>query len=298
MVLLIDVLVKLARFQQRLQSDDTLILDVRSRGLNFVKQLKEMQGTPIPGGEVENFHKSVTFVPNKPQEETSGSSDTSESNGTYFYEDIDLLDKHRRSLKHNTNVSEVRSFGAVKIEVIASLGEFFTQRIPEEEFKELEALRHILPTTTNDKLRACHGLIVPDLPLCDFVASYREVSDSFSLKELTEMNPRDMFNLIRARKVECWQSLATALARLLAAKPHSADVERLISSYNQLKTPDRSSLTPPALSAMLFVRHNMPPVAMWDPRPATFEWMTSKDRRPNQNPIKATQQDYFKGIFF
>lgn len=30
---------------------------------------------------------------------------------------------------------------------------------------------------------------------------------------------------------------------------------------------------------MLFIRHNLPPVAHWDPRPATYQWMTAKDRR-------------------
>lgn len=49
LVLLIDVLMKLARFQQRLQSDDTLILDVRKRGHEFVKQLRKMGDNPIPG---------------------------------------------------------------------------------------------------------------------------------------------------------------------------------------------------------------------------------------------------------
>jgi hypothetical protein len=49
---------------------------------------------------------------------------------------------------------------------------------------------------------------------------------------------------------------------------------------------------------MLFIRHNLPPVAHWDPRPAAYQWMTAKDRRPSQNPVKAKQQDYFKGVLF
>jgi hypothetical protein len=31
---------------------------------------------------------------------------------------------------------------------------------------------------------------------------------------------------------------------------------------------------------------------------ATYQWMTAKDRRPSQNPVKAKQQDYFKGVLF
>jgi len=48
----------------------------------------------------------------------------------------------------------------------------------------------------------------------------------------------------------------------------------------------------------LFIRHNMPPIAQWDQRPATYYWMTSKERRPEQNPCKAKEQKYFKGVFF
>ena len=110
------------------------------------------------------------------------------------------------------------------------------------------------------------------------------------------MSPRDVFKF--TCKTDCWQTLTVAVARMLAAEPHSADVERLISSYNNLKTTERSSLPANALLAMLFVRQNMPPVALWDPRPVTYHWMTTKERRPEQNPCKAKKQEYFKGIFF
>jgi hypothetical protein len=217
-------------------------------------------------------------------------------NCTYFYKDIKLWQKHRRSAEHNKNVSESRCFEAVRFEVVASLAEYFTRRIPDSEFKELEPLRHILPTTTDNQLRECHKTIIPDMPLGDFVSSYREVCDQFSVKTLNALNPRDVITLIC--KTECWQTMTVALARLLAAKPHSADVERLISSYNQLKTYQRSALSASSLSANLFIRHNMPPVAQWDPRPAIYHWMTKKDRRPDQNPSEAKKQDYFKGVFF
>lgn len=250
------------------------------------------------GGEADTLNQSVKFVRDESVEEDSDSSDSDErqEKGIYFYKDIALWEKHRRGSTHNKNVSEVRCFDAVQNEVVKSLSEFFTLRIPENEFRELEPLRYILPTVTDDELRACHRTIVPDLPLVDFVLSYREVADDLLHKKSTTMNPRQVFSAIC--NVEYWHTLTVALARLLAAKPHSADVERLISSYNQLKTPDRSSLTAPSLSAMLFVRHNMPPLANWDPRPATYHWMTSTDRRPDQTPTKAKDQDYFKNIFF
>lgn len=56
LALLLDVLAKLARFQQRLQADDTLILDVRKHSQDFVKQLEEMQNKPIPGRRIPTLH--------------------------------------------------------------------------------------------------------------------------------------------------------------------------------------------------------------------------------------------------
>jgi len=57
----------------------------------------------------------------------------------------------------------------------SSLAEFFTQRIPVSEFKELEPLRHILPSTTGDELRGCHKALILDMSLSEFASSYREV---------------------------------------------------------------------------------------------------------------------------
>ena len=48
---------------------------------------------------------------------------------------------------------------------------------------------------------------------------------------------------------EQWKALSVALARVMASKPHSADVERLISSYNGLKTNIRSSARAPIHSS-------------------------------------------------
>jgi len=154
-----------------------------------------------------------------------------------------------------------------------------------------------LASTTDSQLRECHKALISDMSLSEFASSYREVCGHFPGKASSETSPRDVIRWSTC-KTDCSHTLTVALARLLAAKPHSADVERLISSYNQLKTSDRSALSANTLSATLFIRHNMPPVAQWDPRPATCCWMTVKSRRPDQNPAKAKKQDYFKGVFF
>lgn len=90
--------------------------------------------------------------------------------------------------------------------------------------------------------------------------------------------------------------LVAALARLIAAKPHSADVERLIKSYNLIKTIDRSSLSPETVRCSLYIRHNMPVVAQYDARPAVSLWLGDRNRR-EVTSHKAISQPWFSTMF-
>jgi len=72
-------------------------------------------------------------------------------------------------------------------------------------------------------------------------------------------------------------------------KPHSADVERLISTSNILKSSDRQSLIVETENEYLFVHFNMPPLTLWDLRPATFLWINSSNRRLKETS-KAREQ--------
>ena len=131
------------------------------------------------------------------------------------------------------------------------------------------------------------------MPLQDFACTNRETAHSASLRN---MNARQLLH--ETLQHEQWKALSVALARVIASKPRSADVERLISSYNGLKTNIRSSFKSPALHAHLFIRQNMPPLSMWDPRPAVHACMHDRSsRRPYQTHLSAVEQDYFKGVF-
>ena len=87
-----------------------------------------------------------------------------------------------------------------------------------------------------------------------------------------------------------------AIARIIAAKQHSCDVERLVSAYNQLKVTNRCKMFAETIDAYLNIRINMPPLAEFDVRPAVRRWMADKERR-ERIPIKATKQAWFKGTF-
>lgn len=95
---------------------------------------------------------------------------------------------------------------------------------------------------------------------------------------------------------EDYTTLAIAFARILAAKPHSADVERLISASNSLKSYGRSRMSVDTENMYLFIHYNLPPLASWDPTPSVVHWLNRRDRRLRQRP-KGKQQQYFHGVF-
>lgn len=96
---------------------------------------------------------------------------------------------------------------------------------------------------------------------------------------------------------EAWLPISLALARVLAAKPHSCDVERLVSAYNILKDDDRCSLNARTIDAHLHIRVNMPVLSKFDVRPAVRAWFANADRRSRQSVAKATMQPWFTDVF-
>jgi len=174
--------------------------------------------------------------------------------------------------------SEHRECAAVRIELIEAVVTFLTDRLPDSEFSSLIPLRKLDPEADDTALRNCHLAVISDMPLKDFACVYREAAQSASLRN---RNARQLLH--ETLQHEQWKALSVALARVIASKQHSVDVERLISSYNGLKTNIRSLFKSPALHAHLFIRQNMPPLSMWDRRPAVHAWMHDRSsRRPYQ----------------
>ena len=282
LVVTIDVLYLLSRLQITLQSDSCLIFDVAEETNALISQLRPMKSRPLLGGEEEKFTHMLHKQANTANGETS-----------FEIERHALWEQARRNNRHNEYVTEHRECAAVRIELIEAVVNFLTERLPDSEFSSLIPLRKLDPEADDTALRNCHLAVISDMPLKDFACAYREAAQSASLRN---MNARQLLH--ETVRHEQWKVLSVALARVIASKPHSADVERLISSYNGLKTNIRSSFKSPALHAYLFIRQNMPPLSMWDPRPAVHAWMHDKSsRRPYQTHPSAVEQDYFKGVF-
>ncbi len=72
--------------------------------------------------------------------------------------------------------------------------------------------------------------------------------------------------------------LTAAIVRVVAAKPHSTDVECLISTYNKLKTSDRASLSSETLRNYMHVFQNMGDLESFDPPQTALDWLTNKEK--------------------
>ena len=94
---------------------------------------------------------------------------------------------------------------------------------------------------------------------------------------IQDEDPRSVLKQIVG--MEEMKTLAIALARVIAGKPHSADVERLISRYNVLKSQARIRLNTDTLHHYIFIGFNLPPLASYDARPAVRYWLADKKRR-------------------
>ena len=117
------------------------------------------------------------------------------------------------------------------------------------------------------------------------VESSRKLSTRQLLKELA----------LKDKDSGHFHCLITSLARIVAAKPHSADDERLISVYNKAKSNDRASLSPGTIKNYLHVSQNMGDLETFDPSQAALDWLETKAEE--RLPEKAEQQEWFLGVY-
>ena len=259
---LADVTYILKRLQKNLQKDTCVLSDLPKLKERTIRELESLQTEPLTGGWEETFVGKV------------------DSENRFF--DIDLQESRRRTNSHNLYVPDTRSFAAVRTEIIQSLRNFLEERLSMEDELGcvLETLRpENLSNLSKEKVKAIHQRILPDVELREVSQSLKNVADVIKGKE-ADCNQFQLMKQLILMNEEDYKATITALARIVAAKPHSMDVERIVSSYNLVKSSDRSSLCGETIRDYLVVRHNMPCVANFDVRPAVQEWMTRTQRKP------------------
>jgi hypothetical protein len=287
--ILADALYVYKRFQKSIQSDQLNVFDLENARDYCTSQIRKLLTRPLPGGfeeqvipDGEEGHKSFLGVALR--DRTSS--------------------KKRSGIRHLYVTTRGRDVQAVKTEMLNSLINFLNRRLDIEMSSSSDAsysvqFRALSPecmkseAASDDDVRRVYDVIVPDTNWQTFYASYGEVISALRTSGASTL--QEILNFSLANKH--WSTVSLALARLLVAKPHSTDVERLISAYNLLKDDDRSSLSATTIDAYLHVHINAPPLVNYDCRPAVNAWMNQASRRPH--PVeKATQQDWFAGVFF
>lgn len=273
-----------------IQSDDVHIFDIQDQVSILKTRLESLNNIALIGGWEENFLKSCVL-------DTKKILDITKDDGIYFLlNGISLYkvvpEKIRRRRIHNLFVSDHRIFEAIRRELTESLLTYFNERFDVAEWIDLKPLRSFSNHYTDRELKKCQEKICSNFPLIDFISSYREVSlcKEFSNKNLFI----DLFK--KLLKCDQWKSLAISCARILAAKPHSADVERLISYYNIIKTPMRSQISPETIKDCLYIKINMTTVVEFNPLPSVLYWLAEKDRHGKIHPLAKTQE-WYQGVF-
>lgn len=292
---LADVLEIFSRFQKNLQRDTITLIDMIKYVKSTTQQLQALLQKPLIGGWVEALDGEMKISPknNNCNSNCQDNADDSDNN-IYELKGVILNVGNRRLKTHNKYVSVQRDTNAVQNEIIQSLDNFLKIRFDQDEENMIESFEKFSKFQATADLKTIHKFVASDLDLSTLNIEFEEIiniglaekMENFSIVEKIK-------NLI---KLDNYQHVTKTLARIAAAKPHSADVERLISCNNILKDSHRCSLDVETENLYLYVYFNMPDLESWDPRPAVVKWIETKERR-NKKTEKAQEQRWFKGIF-
>ncbi|XP_025204369.1 E3 SUMO-protein ligase KIAA1586-like isoform X1 [Melanaphis sacchari] len=279
MAVLADVLYIFSRYQQQLQSDDLNVISMDEKTMYIINKIEMLKSTPLIGGWVEALDKQVVI--NK---------DGSLTLNSITIKSIEIP----RHKSHHKFVTQNRCLAAVKQEIVCSLQEFLKQRFSIDK-NLLSIIKPFVVLSSVACIKDIHNLIGADIDLKEFSLEYDELISMENISELRKIN------LIKLVKTLCgskyFPNVCTMLARVAAAKPHSADVERLISASNLLKSPLRSTMNIETENLSLYINYNMPPLYGWDPRDTVYHWMSKKKHRVLKRR-KGKEQSYFSGVFF
>ena len=285
---LCDVLSEYKSFQKSIQSDLLTVFQLESLRDSYVKRIHGLLESPKIGGmeeKIEKCDEDITFK------------------GVTLKKRFCRESKKRHLYVTSTN----RSVDAVKVEIVMSLINFLNQRLNVEKGIGDQPLGKLLyalspeafknEDATDVQIGQAHATVVPDFDKAHFFSAYRDALVFLGFGPTSDRLLRTLPEVLKLTLANnAWRPVSVAIARVLAAKPHSCDVERLVSAYNSYKDAERSSMSPDTLDAYLNIRLNMPPLADFDVRPAVLEWLQTKSRR-ERVPQKALSQPWYKGVF-
>lgn len=207
MCILCDILMTMKCFQQSFESDCASMFDIAPKKNDFFQRMEHIKNASVEKGWEEMFLENI---------------DDSD----------DVISFFGNNLRYTNSTF---TYGSPRRQtIISSLMELIRERLAADVILDeiLQPLNEIKSTATSESLMRCHSFIAIDLDPQDFRVQYYESA------ELLKHFPRKNVHESLQKLVEVSNELnvfKTALARAVVAKPHSADVERLISIHFRCK---------------------------------------------------------------
>ena len=264
--------------QKLFQKSNLILPDVVTAKDSAIENLKVMKDIPVPGGKEEQYLEE---------------------------EDDDQGRAVRRTkTAHQFVTSRNRDSSAIRNEILQSAINFLGQRMNTENDGTIKSLMSILDATSSKDLIVASRDLVSKIfgPSCltDFVTDVCKSWSNLSKIEYVEVEDTGIAYALHLRKMtqaSCGL-LKKFLASFLTLVPHSMATERAVSHYNNVKTSGRSSLLPETINTIMHISLNGKGASFFDPRPAVYEFLNSKERR-NREPSKELykQREFVKHFF-
>lgn len=204
-----DILRLLKSFQKQFQSDSISILDVPNKKGRLLERLSVLQDAPLENGWEQLLLREIVS-----------------ENGKIFLYGHELTKSAGRTRRSS---STLKFTTLDRTTIIQSLITNLTMRL---DF-DLDIQNHLSPLfeirldIQTEPLEECHSCKIPDLSVDDFVLEYKLAANSLS--DTDRKNPLQSIVTLENTSSYRYRTLKVALARAAVIKPHSADVERMIS---------------------------------------------------------------------
>ncbi|KAL4088868.1 hypothetical protein QTP88_023952 [Uroleucon formosanum] len=195
---------------------------------------------------------------------------------------IKLHTTERCTKQYNKYVTDKRDKREIIHKIRESLREFLSQRFILD-IDTINILKQFVELSQKSNIEQVHKILCYDLDLQLFNQEYQEFLMAKNTMKYRNMKLSDLIKLLCTSNEYC--NLKIALVRIMAAKPSSADVERLISASNKLKTSDRARILVETENYYLYNHYNISALVNWDVRKAVIHFMKMKERR-NTNRSK------------
>lgn len=203
-------------------------------------------------------------------------------------------------LSQENYFKQCQNFSKFREDLIKWLNQFLETRLLVENEELLSTMEPFSTLDPLADLRKLHEMVAKDLDLPSIHLQYNDLIAAADTNLRNQSLQEILRYLISPQRDGYFRELAIVFSRIIAATPHSADVERCVSANNLLKTTIRNSLLVKTENKYLFVHFNLPELQLWNPRPAVVEWIRKSERRQRDISTiigKANQQEYFKGVF-